>query len=68
MTKRPSKRLTLQRQTLRRLAGGDLARVAGGLIARCTYERSGCVGIPNPSVECYPETGGNGGEDSCRCL
>jgi hypothetical protein len=37
-------KLALRKETLRKLAAGDLGRVAGGLIARCTYERSGCYG------------------------
>jgi hypothetical protein len=67
MTRRAPRRLTVRRETLRRLASGDLAQAAGGFIARCTYERSGCVGVPNPSLACMPEdTGGN--EDTCWCL
>jgi hypothetical protein len=44
MSRRIPRRLQLKRETLQRLSGGDLARVAGGFIARCTYERSGCYG------------------------
>jgi hypothetical protein len=44
MTTPTRKRPRLRRETLRRLAAGDLQRAAGGLIARCTYERSGCYG------------------------
>ena len=44
MTRRTPRRLQLRRETLRRLADGDLAGVAGGLIQRCTYEKSGCYG------------------------
>jgi len=47
MTRRNPRRLSIKRETLRRLADGDLGRVAGGLIARCTYERSGCYGQDN---------------------
>ena len=39
---RSRKRLEIRRETFRRLADGELARVAGGYIARCTYEKSGC--------------------------
>ncbi len=54
VNRRPTKRLALQRETLRRLASGELARVAGGWIARCSYERSGCYGMPDTD-NCCPE-------------
>jgi len=62
MTRHHSRRLELKRETLQRLADGELGRVAGGWIARCTYEKSGCVG------QCY--TGSNndcdgGGTGDC---
>jgi len=62
MNRRTARRLTLQRETLRRLASGDLAHVAGGWIARCTYERSGCFGMPNTD-DCCPDNGDPGGGD-----
>ncbi len=36
------RRLALRRETFRRLGEGELARVAGGEMQRCTFERSGC--------------------------
>jgi len=35
-------KLALKRETLRRLGAGELGGVAGGALARCTYEKSGC--------------------------
>lgn len=43
---RTRRRLTIKRETVRRLASGELQQVAGGLITVCTYERSGCRGAP----------------------
>lgn len=45
------RRLSLRRETLRRLAAGDLGRVAGGKVGvRCTYEQTGCA--YNETKEC----------------
>jgi len=68
MTTPTRKRPRLRRETLRRLAAGDLQRAAGGFIARCTYERSGCYGEPQPSQACIPEDTTGGGEETGRCL
>lgn len=56
--KRSGKRLAIRRETLRRLANGELGRVAGGRITLCTYERSGCAGTCN-TLTCgtWVETG-----------
>ena len=51
--RRTRKRLEIRRETFRRLADGDLARVAGGYVARCTYEKSGCFHQP-PTRLCPP--------------
>ena len=40
------RRLAIKRETLRRLAAGELDQVAGGLLRFCTYHVSGCVGEP----------------------
>lgn len=40
--RRTGRRLELRRETLRRLANGELGQVAGGHLTICTYERSGC--------------------------
>ena len=37
-------KLTLQKETLRRLTPFELRLAVGGLIKRCTYEKSGCYG------------------------
>ena len=66
MTRRAPRRLNLKRETLRRLASADMARVAGGLVARCTYERSGCYGGDGTS-HCTSYGCGDGGEDSHYC-
>lgn len=56
MTKGSRKRLALRRETIRRLASGELAQVAGGRITICTYERSGCR---DPETRgCPPECDG----------
>ncbi len=52
VTKRTARRLEIKRETLRRLADGDLARVAGGYMARCTYEKSGCFPHTNQTCGC----------------
>ena len=52
-------RLSIDKETLRRVAGNDLAQVAGGKIgARCTYEQTGCVyqeTMQCPSHDCPNE-------------
>lgn len=48
MKRTVTRKLTLKRETLRRLRADDLARVAGGYLTCCTYGYSGCRG---------PETG-----------
>ena len=60
MRRTRNRKLTIKRETLRRLASGDLAQAAGGVAGRCTYERSGCAGEP---------TGGcaTGDCDTFRC-
>ncbi|HXT19790.1 MAG TPA: hypothetical protein VN923_03485, partial [Thermoanaerobaculia bacterium] len=61
MTRRTPRRLQLRRETLRRLADGDLARAAGGLIGifiqRCTYEKSGCYGQTDQTSLCNDASG-----------
>jgi len=64
MTRRAPRRLNLKRETLRRLASADMARVAGGLIQRCTYERSGCYGDDGTN---HCTSYGCGGDDSNYC-
>ena len=45
--KRPERRrLGIKRETLRRLAAGELDKVAGGRLGFCTYRVSGCLGGP----------------------
>ena len=67
MSQRTSRRLRLQRETLRRLASGDLAQVAGGYFAaRCTYEKSGCYG-QTYTYDCAEQSWGGSG-DSCMCI
>ena len=39
-------KLTIRRETLRKLAAGDLAQAAGGRNNFCTYRLSGCQGHP----------------------
>jgi len=41
--KKPTRRLALSRETVRTLATGDLARVAGGLMSTGSDARDGCV-------------------------
>jgi len=65
--RRTPRRLAIRRETLRRLASGDLARVAGGLLnQRCTYEKSGCYGqdVTNTCVsgDCSGGCGGGGNQ------
>jgi len=50
--RRTRKRLEIRRETFRRLADGELSRVAGGAAARCTYDKSGCFPQPltNPNA------------------
>ena len=57
---RERRRLAIRRETLRRLAAGDLTQAAGGLFRFCTYHVSGCVGVPTGG--CYTEDC-----DSCDC-
>jgi hypothetical protein len=47
------RRLTLKRETLRRLGAGELQRVAGGRIGFCTYNASTCQG--GPTGGCWTE-------------
>ena len=60
-------KLSIRRETLRKLAAGDLAQAAGGVIARfCTYHPSGCVGGPTGGCltdECATEDCGGGGQE-----
>jgi natural product precursor len=42
-TKAELKKLTLKRETLRRLTSSELRLVAGGRTKRCTYEQSNCA-------------------------
>jgi hypothetical protein len=48
------RRLVLKRETLRRIAAGDLGRVAGGLLNLCTYGPSTCQGGPSGG-QCYTD-------------
>ena len=66
MTRRAPRRLDLKRETLRRLASADMAHVAGGLVARCTYERSGCYG-DDGTAHCTTYGCDGGGDDSNYC-
>jgi hypothetical protein len=50
MTRNP-RRLSLRRETVRRLGSGELEQVAGGYVVCCTYERSGCR-APQNSGQC----------------
>ena len=49
------RRLAIKRETLRRLAAGDLSQVAGGRARCCTYGVSGCQGNPNTDTCSPPE-------------
>lgn len=63
------RKLALKRETVRRLAASDLARVAGGLLTCCTYGYSGCKGIPTDGCFTEPcESGGCTEEASMKCL
>lgn len=53
------RRLALRRETLRRLATDDLARVAGGRLTCCTYGYSGCR---NPETD---DCTGGGNDTVC---
>ena len=64
--RRTPRRLAIRRETLRRLASGDLARVAGGLLnQRCTYERSGCYGHDVTQNCVSAECNGGGETEDC---
>lgn len=64
MTKRTRiRRLSISRETLRRLSGEQLGLAAGGKIGiRCTYEQTGCAEADTRECETFPcdATGGNG--------
>jgi len=65
MKRTGTRRLSIKRETLRRLIANDLAQVAGGRGTCCTYALSGCAGVPSgvcltvacQSVDCGPGTG-----------
>ncbi len=46
MKRTGTRRLAINRETLRRLGAGELAQVAGGRLTGCTYKISGCQGCP----------------------
>lgn len=63
------RKLALKRETVRRLAAGDLARVAGGLLTCCTYGYSGCKAGPTDGcgTDCC-DSGGCTDDYSMKCL
>ena len=67
MKREGKRRLSIDRETIRRLTGDQLEQVAGGALkVRCTYEVSGCAPPethPCPTFVCETGqcgTGGNG--------
>ncbi|HEU5056616.1 MAG TPA: hypothetical protein VFU21_08815 [Kofleriaceae bacterium] len=60
--------MAIKRETLRRLASGELAQIAGGGITCCTYERSGCRQQPSGECPTYHCDNSLACEDSCKCL
>lgn len=46
-------KLVLRAETLRRIASGQLAGVAGGLGARCTWEASNCGTATDACADTY---------------
>ena len=54
MKRTGTRRLSIKRETLRRLVASDLAQVAGGRGTCCTYGHSGCAGGPDTTNQCPP--------------
>ena len=54
MKRTSTRRLSIKRETLRRLIANELAQVAGGRGTCCTYAHSGCAGGPDTTSQCAP--------------
>jgi len=61
MKRTGTRKLSIKRETLRRLVADQLAKVAGGRATCCTYDHTGCAGGPETD-NCPPPT-----NDSLRC-
>jgi len=62
MKRTSTRRLAINRETLRRLGAGELAHVAGGRLTGCTYKLSGCQGVPQTN-QCAPPGNGDWSKD-----
>lgn len=53
MGRKRTQKLVLRSETLKRIASGELAGVAGGLLGRCTWEASNCGTATDACVDTY---------------
>ena len=67
MNRSGRRRLAIKRETLRRLAAGELIQVIGGKGRECTYGVSGCQGEPQTHNHCSPQTNTAECEESVCC-